>query len=139
MFTTILYPTDGSEHARKALTIASGIARRYGATVVVLTAFEPLPRDLGTPYLEELMTKRLAASEALVREAAKVLEEEGVAYEESVLEGPAAHAILDVARARGCDLIVMGSRGLGRVGVALLGSVSTRVIHEAHCPVLVVR
>ncbi len=139
MFTRILYPTDGSDHARKALHIAAGLARRCDAPVVVMTAFEPLPRDLGSPYLEELMTTRLTAGEALVREASAVLEKEGVAFEEEVLEGPAATAILDVAQTRGCDLIVMGSRGLGRVGVALLGSVSTRVIQEAHCPVLVVR
>lgn len=138
-FTTILYATDGSDHARRALEVVRDIARRYDATVIVLTAYDPIPRDLGTPYGEDLMAKRLAAAEALVREAAAVLDERGIRHEETVLEGPAAGAILEAARIRGCDLIVLGSRGLGRVEVALLGSVSQQVVQQAPCPVLIVR
>ncbi|MDR7542975.1 MAG: universal stress protein [Armatimonadota bacterium] len=139
MFSTILYATDGSPHARRALDVATDLARRYGARVIVVTAYEPLPRDLGSPYLEELMAKRLAAAEALAREAASVLQAQGVSHSVEVLEGPAARAILDVSRVRTCDLIVMGSRGLGPLGAALLGSVSLKVVQEASCPVLITR
>jgi nucleotide-binding universal stress UspA family protein len=138
-FSTILYASDGSSHAQKALAVTRDIARRYGAKVVILTAYEPLPRDLGTPYVEDLMATRLAAGEALVREAARSLEAHGIRYETTVLEGPAADAILEAARVRGCDLIVVGSRGLGRITAALLGSVSQQVVQQATCPVLIVR
>jgi len=136
---TIVYATDGSTHARKALEWAVEMARGRQARVIVVTAYEPIPRDLGSPYLEELMARRPAEGQAVVREATAILEREGVPFEEEVLEGPAADAILRVARTRNCDLIVMGSRGLGRLEVALLGSVSQRVVQEAPCPVLIVR
>jgi len=135
----ILYATDGSSHARKALDWVVDIARQRQARVVVVTAYEPIPRELGTPYLEELMARRPAEAEAIAAQAEAVLRREGIAHELEVLEGPAADAILKAARTRRCDLIVMGSRGLGRLEAALLGSVSQRVVQEAPCPVLIVR
>jgi nucleotide-binding universal stress UspA family protein len=54
-------------------------------------------------------------------------------------EGPAVDEILDLAEEVGADLIVIGSRGLGAISRALLGSVSESVVKHAHCPVLVVR
>jgi len=136
---TILFATDGSAHARKALDWVLDIAERRKATVILVAAYEPIPRDLGTPYLEQLMARRPAEGQAVVREAAAALDREGIPHEEEVMEGPAAEAILTVARTRKCDLIVMGSRGLGRLEAALLGSVSQRVVQEAPCPVLIVR
>lgn len=136
---SILYATDGSPHARKALDWVADIAVRRRAKVIIVTAYEPIPRDLGTPYLEELMARRPAEGEVLVREAAAVLDQQGVPHEEEVLQGPPAGAILQVARVRQVDLIVMGSRGPGRLEAALLGSVSQRVVQEAPCPVLIVR
>jgi len=135
----IVYATDGSSHARKALDWAIDIARRRQAQVIVVTAYEPIPRDLGTPHLEELMARRPAEGQALAAEATAVLQREGIGYDVEVLEGPAGEAILNVARTRRCDLIVMGSRGRGRLETALLGSVSQRVVQEAPCPVLIVR
>jgi len=58
---------------------------------------------------------------------------------QEVLEGPPAEAILTVAETRKVDLIVMGTRGLGRLAGLLIGSVSQRVVSQAGCPVLLVR
>lgn len=139
MFRTILHPTDGSEHATKALAIAADLARRYGATVIVLTAFEPIPRDLGSPYFETMMARQTADAGSIAEAAAAVLADQGIAHEQEVLQGRPVEAILEVARTRGVDLIVMGSRGLRPAGAMLLGSVSYGVIHSAGCPVLVAR
>ena len=54
-------------------------------------------------------------------------------------EAPEAEAILEAAGRRQCDLIVMGTRGLGRLAGLLLGSVSQKVVQHAQCPVLLVR
>jgi nucleotide-binding universal stress UspA family protein len=139
MFSHILVATDGSDHARKAVAAAADLARHYGARVTVVTVFEPIPLDLGTPYAEHLMARRLATAEELLREAAAALERAGVAHETDTLSGPPARTILDVAMSRKPDLIVLGSRGLGPVGQILLGSVSFRVVQEATCPVLLTR
>jgi len=139
MFSTILCATDGSDHANKAVAVAADLGRRYNARVIILTAYEPLPRELGEPNLEDLMGRRLRAAEALAEVATTVMKGQGITPVVEVLEGPAARAILQVARTRQCDLIVMGARGLSPFGAMLLGSVSMRVVHEAPCPVLLTR
>lgn len=139
MFSTILCATDGSDHAGKAVAVAADLGRRYNARVIILTAYEPIPRELGAPYLEDLVGRRLRAAEGLINAATPVMKGQGITPIVEILEGPAARAILEVARTRSCDLIVMGARGLGPLGAMLLGSVSTRVVHEAPCPVLLTR
>jgi nucleotide-binding universal stress UspA family protein len=62
-----------------------------------------------------------------------------VSIERLIEDGPPGVAICDVAKDRGVDVIVIGSRGRGAIKRALLGSVSTHVVHNAPCPVLVVR
>jgi nucleotide-binding universal stress UspA family protein len=62
-----------------------------------------------------------------------------VPIERLIEDGPPGVAICDVAKDRGADVIVIGSRGRGAIKRALLGSVSSHVVHNAPCPVLVVR
>jgi nucleotide-binding universal stress UspA family protein len=62
----------------------------------------------------------------------------GGKVEVDLLEGPAAEAILSAAAIRNCDLIVMGSRGMGSLYELAFGSVSTKVSHYALCQVAVV-
>ncbi|GGK49677.1 universal stress protein [Salinarimonas ramus] len=71
--------------------------------------------------------------------ARRALEREGVAVETRVLDAPPAEAILQIASEEGADLLVIGSRGLGRVAGMILGSVSQKVLHDASCAVLVVK
>ncbi|MHB8868174.1 MAG: universal stress protein [Thermoleophilia bacterium] len=127
---------DGSEHSEKALALAASLAHAYGGTVVVVHAFPHLPlvRD---PSRED--SREIHEGRDLVDTIVTRLEAQGVDAEPDVLEGPAAEAILNAADAHHADLIVMGSRGLGQVGSLLLGSTSTRVLHDAPVPVLVAR
>jgi nucleotide-binding universal stress UspA family protein len=55
------------------------------------------------------------------------------------LSGEQAKAIVDEASRFDADLIIMGSRGLSDFQALLLGSVAHKVVHYAHCPVLIVR
>jgi nucleotide-binding universal stress UspA family protein len=77
------------------------------------------------------------ARDALGRAHGLVVQE-GVNAEGEILEGSAAERVVELARDRNAPLIVVGSRGLGAAAGALLGSVSSAIIHRADRPVLVV-
>ena len=139
MFKRILLATDGSPDAEQALVYARNLALRDDAEVFVVHAFEPVPTYLIDPTESRLWARHIASGEEVAHEAARQLQESGVRVTTEVLEGPAADAILKVADVRGCDLIVMGSRGHGTLASLLLGSVSHRILAHAPAPVLVVK
>ena len=139
MFNKILLATDGSSDARQALAYARDLALRDGAQLVVVHAFEPVPGYLGDPWRDQVTARHVSAGQEVADNAAQGLQEAGVDVDVEVLEGPPAEAILKVADVRGCDLIVMGSRGHGTFASLLLGSVSHRVLAHARIPVMIVK
>ena len=132
---------DGSPEARHALAVAAGLARAAGARLRVVTAvnsaavgvYPPPPLDAAS--YEAL--GRIARDEARARldEAVGQLEP-GVDAEAAVLEGDVV-AVL-VADTQADDLLFAGSRAKGPFRRVLLGSVSTHLLREAACPVVVV-
>ncbi len=139
MFAKILVPFDGSPHSRRALETAAELAQRIGSAVHVVYAYDRLPAYLGEPNMRDLLNRVLTEARHVVEPAVARLQNKGVPVTSDVLEGPPAEAILRVAEAERFDLIVMGSRGLGRLEGLLLGSVSDRVLHHAKVPVLIIR
>lgn len=142
MFRKILLATDGSPHAAEALKYARDLALRDGASVVVVHSIPPLSSAiyLGEPWSEEVIRQTRLSGERVGAAAAEALSAAGVEQVEvEVLDGPPADAILRAAETNACDLIVMGSRGYGRIASLLLGSVSHRVLANARVPVMVVR
>jgi len=140
MFSHILLGVDGSEHALHAAKTAGDLARTMRSeTLRVVVAFEVVPAYLGEPHLQIAISTRMKDAESILQSALeKVGEIPGVLHTE-ILEGSPAEAILDVVDTRKNDLIVIGSRGLGRLAGALLGSQSQKVVQHAPCPVLIVR
>ena len=135
----ILIATDGSAGAMLAVEEGVWLAKTVGADVVfVSVARAPLP-VFGDPYYQRALTSDLAKVRAALSAAVDVADERHVAHETEILEGDAAEAILRLARQRDVDLIVVGSRGRGGVTGAVLGSVSTEIVHRADRPVLVAR
>jgi len=128
---------DGSEVAHAAVAAAREQAGN-GGKVIVVHAYGLPPDFLGWAEYDHLLTKRQsharAALDELVRDHADTL---GANHEIELIGGPPAQALLDVARARHADAIVVGSRGLGRVKGAV-GSVSQRLLQLADVPVLVI-
>ncbi len=144
MYTRILVPTDGSEITAKAVQSAVQLARLSGATISTLSVKEPFPYSAISEMQpvppqeyydaqERLATGRVQA----VLDAAKAA---GVAADGATIE--ALHpweAILEHARERGCDLIVMASHGRRGVAALLIGSETQKVLTHSTLPVLVVR
>lgn len=139
MFKNILLAVDGSTHAERAAQMAAELARCTQATLRVVVAYDPVPDYLGEPNLQAAISARINAAESILQKALEIIGDIDPPPHTSILEGPPAEAILNVAETRQVDLIVMGSRGLGRLTGLLLGSQSQKVVSHAKCPVLIVR
>jgi nucleotide-binding universal stress UspA family protein len=139
MFKNILLAYDGSEHAHKAAKLAGELANSVKADLWVVVAYDPVPPYLGKPYLQEALSGRLKQAEELVIEARQEIGEISCVLRTETIEGPAAEAVLNVANVRNNDLIIMGTRGLGRLAGLLVGSQSQKVVAHARCPVLLIR
>jgi nucleotide-binding universal stress UspA family protein len=134
----IVIATDGSKAAQHAAEEALELARETGAVVTFVTVRQPISL-LGAPYYQTELTRQLAPARAALDGARREAEARGINADYEILEGDPAREILAIARARDAELIVVGSRGLGTMAGALLGSVSRAVVRDADRPVLVVK
>ena len=139
MFEHIMVATDGSVEAQKAVTTAVEVAKKFNSTLVVVCAFEEVPTYYGEPYFSETIERHTSWADEVIKRTMESLKDVKIPVESTVVEGPAAQAIINVANNRGTDLIVMGARGLGGFAGLLLGSVSQRVVQHSSCPVLIVK
>jgi nucleotide-binding universal stress UspA family protein len=141
VFLDILVAVDGSEHAAQALRTAAQLAQEEHARLTVITAVP------SAPALAQMSAAGVALTEVadLLGEAGKHIRAQvdalprDISVQSIVVRGQPVEVILERLREGHHDLLVMGSRGLGRMSSALLGSVSQAVLHEASVPVLVVR
>lgn len=139
MYSAIIAAVDGSEQSGLALKHARAIAERFRSKLILVHAF-PRTSDLRNSIeFNNLVALRTKVGQAILDAARQKLGRAEIEVEEELLEGPAAEAILSAAVSRNCDLIVMGSRGMGSLKGMVFGSVSTKVSHYAPCPVMVVR
>jgi nucleotide-binding universal stress UspA family protein len=137
MFETIVWATDGSGAAARALPFARELVEQsHGKLVVVHVKELMVGRAGGYPVFgdeDEI--------EARIREQFAALKEAGLDARLEIVTAAGshvAHLIADAAEAAGADVIVAGTRGHGPVAGLLLGSVTQRLLHVAHCPVLAV-
>lgn len=144
MYQHLLFPIDGSPAAQHALAAVSTLAASLKAEVTLLHAYQfpVLPTSIVNPleatYSVEMGHLLQEAGNALLEQAAAALREQGVQVRTVLEAGEPRDLILEVAGREGCDLIVMGSRGLGTVRGFLLGSVSHYVVNHAHLPVMTI-
>jgi nucleotide-binding universal stress UspA family protein len=130
----IVVGVDGSEDSTRAVAFAGRLAKDTGACLTVVYV-EHLP-VVGPPELER---SHRMAERRVARRVVKALMPLTVPWDLEVGGGDVAEEVRRVARERGADLIVVGTRGQGPIGRLLGRSVSTRVVHHADRPVLVVR
>jgi nucleotide-binding universal stress UspA family protein len=142
--TRILFATDGSEEAELAALRAVDLADATHSELhlvhvgVVPIFLQSYPGTLG--YERKLYEQIEDTSRELLRKQSWRVKAAGGAVAGTHLRmGAVALEIVALAEELGVGLIVMGSRGLGGVRRALMGSVSDSVMRHAHCPVLVVR
>lgn len=141
-----LVATDGSPAAGVAIDLVAGVGWPSGTTIQVVEAIESPVSSFGRPWAPISMTHATSLDTRLRQAALATLEEArtrlsgpGLEVVTAVIPGRAATAIIDAAVAMPADLIVMGTRGHGRIESMLVGSVSAEVIDNAPVPVLLAR
>lgn len=137
----ILVPTDASEYSRRALEMALELARKFNAEIELLFVMQmPIVYDSSVnSYIlspEQIEQEGKAALETTL----KSIDISNVTLVKKKVQGrKPALLILEEAEKENIDMIVMGSHGRGVIAGSLLGSVSQRVLHEAKCPVIIVK
>jgi nucleotide-binding universal stress UspA family protein len=139
MFKQILWATDGSQYADRALELAKSLAAQDGAALLAFHSVE----TLAGPGTRGAFTEAADEDERQDKISAQVkeLRDQGLNAELKLVHGGtvgAAHTIADAAKEAGADLIVIGTRGHTALAGLLLGSVTHRLLHIAPCPVLAV-
>ena len=136
----LLVAVDGSKTSVEAVRYAVGLAQAGTEVEVHLLNVQPplpsaaatfLSRDVIRSFHHEEGEKALAAARELVDKA-------GLRHQSHIAVGAAAEAIVEYAKERGCEQIVMGTRGLSPVPSLLLGSTAIKVLHLAEVPVTLV-
>jgi nucleotide-binding universal stress UspA family protein len=162
MIRTIVTPIDGSMHAQMAVDLSTDLAARYDAQMILLHVADGdgnVPEELYGAASRELEEAESSGRETgvhphqsrhlrvleymghtLLRNAKEQAEGKGVRHVETVIDfGDAGLRILHYAKQRSADLIVMGSRGFGKLKGLVLGSVSHKVFHLAPCSCVTMR
>jgi nucleotide-binding universal stress UspA family protein len=139
MYTSIVVGTDGSPTADIALGKGIELARLTGATLHVVSAYEPAPARVtgGAPSAEFSVQPDFKA-DAVLQRALSRLGGDDIEVQQHAPKGSAADALLAIAEEQGADLIVIGSVGM-QGARRVLGSVPNKISHQAPCDVLIVQ
>lgn len=143
MFSTIVVGTDGSQTAKRAVTVAATVARQFGARLHVVNGYNDPAGVLGlstsasrgSVTATSVVTRWRRASDAVLAEAVTDPVMAGVEVQAHSVPGAPAQAVVDVATEVGADLVVIGNRGIRGDG----SSVPDAVARHAPCHVLVAK
>jgi len=145
MYKHILVPTDGSALAGKAVAHGIALAKATGARITGITVTEPFHVFAVDPEMLTDTPARYAAharafAEKTLAGLTQAAQAAGVPSQTVIVEHEHPYqAIIDVAAAQGCDLIVMGSHGRRGVSAIVLGSQTVKLLTHSKTPVLVYR
>jgi len=139
----ILLPVDGSPSAVRATeTLIETIGwYREAPSIDVLSVHLPVPRvpNLGTFVSKEMIQAYYDDEcKAMLAPSVKLLDAAGLRYASHALTGPIAETIVQQAKESGSNMLYMGTRGMSALANMALGSVTTRVLHLCHIPVVLI-
>ncbi|AOH39540.1 universal stress protein [Dialister pneumosintes] len=136
----ILVPVDGSNQSKEALRRAAHLAQQFDATLTLISVVELGKVMSGVQqvhtggYIPEHLT---AGAEEMLRKMAELIPPH-ISVETAAFLGDPAEVVIEESLEEGYDLVVIGSRGLGKIKGIIIGSVSQQVAQECRCPVLVI-
>jgi nucleotide-binding universal stress UspA family protein len=139
---TVAVGTDGSPTAATAVQFALDLAERFGARVVIISAYRPVSetrlRQEQKEAPEELKWSINPAQdvEATLRDVEELADQRGLSWTSEAREGDPADVLVDIAEEHDADVLVVGNKGMHR---RVLGSVPNSVSHKANCSVMIVK
>ena len=145
MIKKILVPTDFSQTSLRGLEYAVDLGRRLRARLIVICVVEPIqympPSDFygGMSMSVDLLSEQQGLAKAQLSDLAKQLKKRGLQFETLLSTGTPYRRIVEAAKTKRVDLVVMATHGRGGVSHLLLGSVAEKVVRLAPCPVLTLR
>ena len=142
MLSKILVPVDGSENSFRALEQAIFLATKIQeAQITVVYIIEDLPSlyIYSPKIIEKLHADYKSEYTKILERCKEMASNSGININTVLLEGDPASKIIGYSEMEKFDLIIIGSRGMGKFKEVIIGSVSNKVLHHAKCSVMLVR
>jgi len=141
MFTKILVPVDGSDNSYRALDAALFFSDKLGSKVAAVHVMEDIPvlHIQSEKLLRELLEDYKNREQLILTKSSEIARKKGLAIDTILLRGNPSSIILDFCEKEKYDVIVLGSRGLGKFKELILGSVSNKIVHHSRSPVVLIR
>ena len=141
MFSRILVPVDGSDNSYRALDAALLLSEKLGAKVAAIHVMEDIPVSyiVSEKLLREIVDAYKRENQLILSKCSEIATKKGLTIDTKLLQGNPGSTILDFCEREKYDIIVMGSRGMGKFKELVLGSVSSKVLHHSSCPVMIIR
>ena len=137
----LLVAIDASEHSDRAAHFAATFAKEHGPVEIHLVNVEPKPMTWLTRGMEEeaIHAQLISYGHQTMSSAQVILKEAGIPCHVHTKIGDVAEEIVALADKLKCDTIVMGTRGLGAISGLALGSITRKILHLAHLPVICIK
>ena len=141
MFSNILVPVDGSDNSYRAFEAALLLSEKLDAKVTTIHVMETVPvvHIQSEKVLADILDSYKKESQMILSKCSEFATKKGLSINTKQLQGNPGSTILDFCKKEKCDIIVMGSRGLGKFKELVLGSVSSKVVHHSPSPVMIVK
>ena len=141
MFSKILVPIDGSENSKRAFKYALYLSKNLSGEITILYVADAPPTVYvqSQKVLDELLEKYSKGREKVFDEYQELAERESIRIKTKLIFGDPGKGIVEFSLKDKFDVIIIGNRGIGHLKEMITGSVSSTVIHDAKCPVLLVK
>ncbi|MDR4490216.1 MAG: universal stress protein [Candidatus Nitrosocosmicus sp.] len=141
MFSKILVPIDGSENSKRSFNYALHLSQNLEGEITLLHVADAPPSVYlqSQKVLDELLEKYSKEREKVFDEYQQLAERESIKIKTKLIFGEPGQEIVKFSTKEEFDVIVIGNRGMGHLKEMIIGSVSDTVIHDAKCPVLLVK
>ena len=138
VYMKVLVPIDGSEYSNKALLQACDFAKKYDARITILYVVEKLT-PLNLLDKKEYLQMARTFGKKVLKNASTTAIKKGVDSKQIMKEGNVVNEITKLAKSQNYNMIIVGSKGLGKTAKFFLGSVSNKLANNSPCSVLIVK